>query len=153
MNMNMKMNSSRMNMTGQKLLAGLATTLLCSALTLLLSTGCRADNPASAAANAAGVYPLVSVNGNAVPCEVKHGETAMTIKSGAFTLNADGTCHSRMDLSAPARGEVSREVKATYTRQGNDLTMKWERAGTTKGQLAGDAFTMVNEGMTFVYRK
>jgi hypothetical protein len=45
------------------------------------------------------------------------------------------------------------EVKATYTREGPKLTMKWQGAGTTIGTVEGDIFTMNNEGMVFAYRK
>jgi hypothetical protein len=45
------------------------------------------------------------------------------------------------------------EVKATYTREGNKLTMKWQSGGMTIGTVEGDTFTMSNEGMVFVYRK
>jgi hypothetical protein len=48
---------------------------------------------------------------------------------------------------------ITREVKATYTRQGSKLTMQWEGAGMTTGTVEGDMFTMNNEGMVFSYRK
>jgi len=101
----------------------------------------------------AGNYTLVSVDGNKVPCIVQHGGATLNVKSGGFTINAEGTCSSRMVFSVIPGKEASREVKATYTRQGPKLTMKWEGAGTTSGTLEGDKFTMNNEGMIFVYRK
>jgi hypothetical protein len=48
---------------------------------------------------------------------------------------------------------MSREVKATYTRQGTQITMQWEGAGMTMGNVSGNTFTMTNEGMVFAYRK
>jgi hypothetical protein len=45
------------------------------------------------------------------------------------------------------------EVKATYTRDGQKLTMQWQGAGRTIGSVEGDTFTMNNEGMVFAYRK
>lgn len=74
----------------------------------------------------------------------------MTIKSGQFVINADGTCSSRMvleGLDAPI------ERSATYTRAGSDLTMKWQGFGMTVGSVTGDTFTMNNEGMLLAYRK
>ena len=43
--------------------------------------------------------------------------------------------------------------RPTYTRQGTKLTMKWEGAGITMGNVESNTFTMDNEGMVFVYRK
>ncbi|HVO52758.1 MAG TPA: hypothetical protein VMV60_17315 [Thermoanaerobaculia bacterium] len=94
----------------------------------------------------------MSVDGNAVPATVRHGAT-LTVKSGVFIINADGTCSSKLVFSPPSGGDITREVKATYTRQRPTLTMKWEGAGTATGTVEGDTFTMNNEGMVFTYRK
>lgn len=131
--------------------AGLSTVL---GLTLLLLPGCSNNgNAATNGADIVGVYNLVSVDGKSLPCDLAHGGTAMTIRSGGFTINADGTCRSLTTFSVPGRGDASREAKATYSRKGDTLTMKWDRAGMTKGQVSGDSFTMVNEGIKFEYRK
>jgi hypothetical protein len=111
------------------------------------------DAKAEADNNLAGTYALVSVDGKKVPCALQHEGQSPTIKSGSFIINADGTCSSKVDFSLPGRGDSSREVKATYTRQGSELTMRWQGAGTTKGTVEGDSFTMNNEGMVFAYRK
>jgi hypothetical protein len=100
--------------------------------------------------NPAGTYALVTVDGNKVPCAVEHEGHKMTIQSGGFTINPDGTCSSKMTL---AGRDAAIEVKATYTREGQKLTMKWQGAGMTTGTVEGDTFTMNNEGMVFAYRK
>lgn len=58
-----------------------------------------------------------------------------------------------MIFSVPPHKDTNREVKATYTQKGAELTMQWERAGMTKGQINGNQFTMTNEGMVLSYRK
>ncbi len=136
-------------------------TLLACLLPLFMVMACvgckpetsKPETKAAAEPNPVGNYTLVSVDGNQVPCEVKHEGATMTIKSGAFVINADGTCSSKMVFSVASRGEASREVKATYTREGSKLTMKWEGAGMTTGTVEGDTFTMNNEGMVLAYRK
>lgn len=150
---------------------GLPFGALLSALTLaLMGTGCgpaapkssgdAASNPAAeakspaAASKAAvepfGTYALVSVDGKKVPCTVTHEGQAMTIQSGSFIVNRDGTCLSKIALG----GEDSTpEVKATFKQEGATLTMQWEGAGTTTGTLDGNTFKMTNEGMALVYRK
>jgi len=100
--------------------------------------------------NPVGTYALVTVDGNKVPCTVQHEGHTMTIKSGVFIINADGTCSSKMFL---AGRDAAIEVKAAYTREGPKLTMQWQGAGMTIGTVEGDKFTMDNEGMVFVYKK
>ena len=126
--------------------------LIITSLTLAW-TGCKNKTDGNASLNPSGVYALVGVDGKSVPCDMAHEGTALTIKSGAFTITADGHCSSQITFSVPSRGDMSREVKATYTRQGSELTMQWEGAGTTLGSVNGSAFTMTNEGMVFAYRK
>ena len=116
-------------------------------------TGCEQAANVAAEVNPAGTYALVSVDGKAVPCTVQHEGRALTVKSGTFIINRDGTCSSKVSFSPPSGGDVLREVKASYTRQGAKLTMKWEGAGTTTGTVEGDTFTMNNEGMIFAYRR
>jgi hypothetical protein len=118
-----------------------------------VGAGCKPEPKATAGLDPVGTYVLVSIDGNKVPCTIKHGEAALNIKSGTFAIQADGTCSSKMAFSVESRGDADREVKATYTRQGSQLTMKWEGAGTTVGTVEGTTFTMNNEGMVLVYTK
>jgi hypothetical protein len=119
----------------------------------LLWAGCKQEAQGPADIDPAGTYTLASVDGKAVPCVVQHEGHELTIQSGTFIIHADGTCSSKMVFTAPSGAEGNREVKATYTRQGSKLTMKWEGAGTTTGTVDGDNFTMENEGMILAYRK
>jgi hypothetical protein len=126
---------------------------LLALLLLFASTGCKNETRAATAINAAGVYTLVSVDGKNVPCSLTHEGVAMIVKSGSFIINTDGSCISHSVFAVPPHQDINREVKATYTQQGAELTMRWQGAGTTKGQINGDEFTMNNEGMIFSYRK
>ncbi|MBC8868389.1 MAG: hypothetical protein H8E44_03175 [Planctomycetes bacterium] len=100
-----------------------------------------------------GVYTLVTVNGSKLPAKVSHGDVAIQVRSGTFTINADGTCSSRVVFGSPSGADVTRKVNATYTREGAKLNMQWEGAGKTAGAFEGDSFTMNNEGMVFAYKK
>jgi hypothetical protein len=120
---------------------------------VMIGAGCKHEVKATADTNPAGTYTLVSVDGNKVPCNVQHEGHALAIKSGSFLINADGTCSSTMVFSPPSHGEVTNVVKATYTREGQKLTMKWQGAGMTTGAVEGDTFAMNNEGMVLAYRK
>ena len=122
-------------------------------LLLLLLTGCQHEPGRAAIINPAGVYTLVSVDGQAVPCDLTHEGVAMTVKAGTFTINRDGTCRSLSTFAVPPHPDVHRDVQATYTQQGAELTMRWPGAGVTKGRINGDQFNLNNEGMSFCYRK
>lgn len=124
---------------------------LFTATLLLAATGCKPG--AEANTDPTGVYTLVKVDGQNVPCGLTHEGVTLTVKSGAFTLTADGHCRSQMTFSVPQRGDMSRDVNATYTRQGEELTMQWEGAGTTLGNVHGNTFTMTNENMVLAYQK
>jgi hypothetical protein len=130
----------------------LALSLL-ALLLLQLLTGCKNATPTNAEINPAGFYTLVAVDGRAVPCRLTHEGMVMIVKSGTFTINGDGTCRSLSTFSVPPNPDIHREVKAIYTQNGAELAMRWEGAGTTKGQVNGNEFTMNNEGMVFSYRK
>lgn len=126
---------------------------LISTFLVLAGTGCKHEAGGNANLDPTGVYALISVDGQNLPCNLSHEGASPTIKSGVFTINADGHCSSQITFSLPERGDMSREVRATYTSQGAELTMQWEGAGMTMGKVNGNSFTMTNEGMVFAYRK
>jgi len=120
---------------------------------MLAATGCKPAADVSANPDPVGVYTLASVDGKSVPCELVHEGVTLTIKSGVFTINPDGTCRSQMAFTVPAHGDQSTDMKATCRRQGAELTMKWQGAGRTLGNVHGNLFTMTNEDMVLAYRK
>jgi hypothetical protein len=149
----MKANSYESSGERQRSTRRLVQSRLLPLVIALAWTAGQQNIKAASETSLAGNYTLVSVDGKKVPCAVQHEGTSLTVKSGGFTIKPEGTCSSKMVFSVVPGQEASREVKATYTRQGSKLTMKWEGAGTTSGTIEGDTFTMNNEGMIFVYRK
>lgn len=101
----------------------------------------------------AGIYDLTAVDGVEVPTTVSHGVVEVQVRSGTFTIKADGTCASKISFGQVGNPAAEREVTATYTREGARLVMKWRGAGMTTGTVEGDVFKMTNEGMVFTYRK
>ena len=127
---------------------------LCFLLTAgLLLSACKPEAKVAEGGDPTGDYVLVSVNGNKVPASVSHDGNALQVRSGSFTIKADGTCSTKTVFVPPTGTEATREVSATYTKEGSKLTMQWQGAGTTTGTVEGNTFTMDNEGMVFVYRK
>jgi len=125
---------------------------------LLLAVGlflsaCKQDAKVANGKDPTGVYTLVTVNGNKVSATVSHDGGALQVRSGTFTINADGTCSSKLVFAPPSGAESSVDVSATYTREGSRINMQWKGAGTTTGTIDGNTFTMENEGMVFAYKK
>jgi hypothetical protein len=149
----MKIKFNKSNFKPQSAMPHFLGLSLVAALLLLGGTGCKKETSTSANIDPTGVYALVSVDGKSLPCSLTHEGAAPTIKSGVFTIKADSNCSSVITFSLPEKEDMSREVKATYTRQGTQITMQWEGAGATMGNVSGNTFTMTNEGMVFAYRK
>ena len=139
----------------------------CALTACVLLSGCkRAETPrpatpapsptavdASKLPDIAGSYTLVSINGTPLPFTVTHEGPGIQVTSGTFTIRPDGTCATVTAFVMPSGQAQSREVSATYTRDGSKLTMQWQGAGVTNGTIEGDTFTMDNEGQLFLYRK
>jgi len=149
----MKTQPNKSNLKLQNAMPYFPGLCLIAAFLVLAGTGCKNEAAANANLDPTGVYALVSVDGNSLPCNLTHEGASPTIKSEVFTIKADGNCSSQITFSVPERGDMSREVKATYTRQGAELTMRWKGTGMTMGNVNGNTFTMTNEGMVFAYRK
>jgi len=141
--------------------------ILCALAACVLLSGCRraetprpatpASPPAAADAaklpDIAGSYTLVSINGTPLPFTVTHEGPGIQVTSGTFTIRPDDTCASVVAFLMPSGQAQSREVSATYTRDGSKLTMQWQGAGVTICTVEGDTFTMDNEGQLFLYRR
>jgi hypothetical protein len=149
----MKTELNKPNLKLQSAMSHFLGPCLISAFLVLAGTGCKSETSSNANLDPTGVYALVSVDGKSLPCSLFHEGASPTIKSGVFTIKADGNCSSQITFSMPERGDMSREVKATYTSQGAELTMQWEGAGMTMGHVNGNTFIMTNEGTVFAYRK
>jgi len=137
--------------------------ILCALAASVLLASCKREEtprpatpaPSPAAADAAklpeisGAYTLVSINGKTLPFTVTHEGPGIQVTSGTFTIRPDGTCTSVVAFLVPSGQAQSRDVSATYTRDGSRLTMQWQGAGVTNGTIEGDTFTMDNEGQLF----
>jgi len=113
----------------------------------------RPPQPTPDMAEIAGTYALVRVDGKEIPATVLHEGAALEVRSGSFTFGVDGTCRTVTVFVPPSGREATREVTATYAKDGTKLTMWWNGAGVTTGTIDGRQFTMDNHGMLFVYRR
>lgn len=132
----------------------LSSMFLPAMLSLVACQGAsRTPRPTPDMAEVAGTYALVSVDANPLPATVNHGGTALEVRSGSFTIGADGRCSSTTVFLPPSGRETVREVHAVFAKDGATLTMWWEGAGTTTGAVDGNTFTLHNEGLLFLYRR
>lgn len=125
----------------------------CLLILVVFLGACRQEPSGAKGSDLTGTYTLLTVNGTQVPTTVAHDGVNLQVRSGSFSLNADGTCSTKTVFVPPSGAETTREASATYTRDGSKLTMRWQGAGMTTGTLASSVFTMNNEGMVLVYRK
>ena len=125
----------------------------CLLLLVVLLSACKKEAIVTEQPELTGTYALITVNGTKVPATVSHDGANLQVRSGSFTFKADGTCGTKTIFVPQSGTEATREASATYTRDGSKLTMRWQAAGTTDGTVAGNTFTMTNEGMVLVYQK
>ncbi len=121
-------------------------------LAAALAAGCAGPRPAPRS-EWVGRYQLVSVDGQPVPCTVKHQGRAIGVQGGGFVIEANGNCRSEVNFTDPSGRSLRRVVEATGRPDGETLRMKWKGAGVTTGTVQGDEFVMHNEGMVFSYRR
>ena len=142
---------------GDRVVIGIVALGLAALAALPLACETRLDSAPdgkAAAADVAGTYTLVTVDGHAIPYAPMHqGQRAPTIVSSTLTLDEGGRFESKMSYGKPDGGEFSRDFKGTYVRKGSELVMTWEGAGRTTVTIDGGTLTMNNEGMLFVYEK
>jgi hypothetical protein len=119
----------------------------------LAGAGYESESRANTDFKPAEIFTLVSIDGKPVPCVLTRAGANMTVKSGVFTINSDGTCISKAILAITPFSDGNRVVKGTYKRKGTKLTMKWAGAGVTTGIVESNTFTINDEGMVFIYRK
>lgn len=137
----------------------LAAGFLASGCTHATPRPASSEPPASARADApgtrdiTGTYALVSINDHSLPFVMTNEPPGVRVTGGSFTISADGTCGSTIAYVMPSGQSGSRDVRATWIRDGSRLTMTWQGAGTTTGTVEGDRFSMKNEGQEFTYRR
>lgn len=121
-------------------------------LVVLAAAACGKSSTAAATADEIGTYSLVSVNGAAVPCNITEGSVTARITAGSLTFSSGGTV--RVVTSFTVNGQQQgTDVSGTYTRAGSAFTMHYTNGGANTGTLSGTSFTMMNEGMAWVYAR
>ncbi len=100
-----------------------------------------------------GEYALVATNGNKLPADITLEGTTLKVRSGTLTLNADGTCTSETIFITPPGDEVTRQGKATYTKEGSKLDILWKGDVASVGTIEGNTLSVDGGGMLLEYKK
>lgn len=143
-----KAGPAQTNHTPRIIALGVLALLLLGAL-----TRGHAQSANRSATDPVGLYTLSSVDGKPVPCTINHEGRVMEVLSGTFIISTNNQITSVMTVSVGDRKNIRIETHATFKLKNSELSMKWKNAGTTKGGVVGQTFTMTNEGMVYLYQR
>ena len=133
-----------------------------AALATLLAVACGDGGPADPAPSISGTYVLHTIDGQALPLDLVDSESGdqMTVHSGSMTLTDAGTFTMTEAVRFSSGGsalELSLTGSGTYTRNGATLTFNMvdEEEGPTSftATISGNTVSMVDDGVTFVFRR
>jgi hypothetical protein len=129
--------------------------LLILALAILSSLlpGCGKNAGPANSSDPTGTYTLATIDGKKLPFTPHLGAPAPEFRSGAITLEADGTFTSKMNYRLPEGKETTRTSTGGYTKEGSSLKLQWKGAGVTTATLEGNTLTIDDEGLRCAYRK
>lgn len=101
-----------------------------------------------------GTYALLSLNGIALPTSISEGSIQIEVTSGALTIGVGNTVRTSTTFRpGPGAAPVTNEVSGTYSIQGSTLSISYSNGGRSTATLNGGALQMVNEGVTWLYRR
>jgi hypothetical protein len=133
----------------------LAATVLVLAVTLAAcgdSTG-----PGLGLATPTGTYTLHTVNGNPLPYTVDEGDGfTLVIVSDAFTLQNGGRFSESFTLRVTENGITTTESGSgtgVWTITGTAITLTFDDGPAVSGTLSGGVMTLVDSGVSLVYRR
>ena len=129
--------------------------LVASAIATVCGCGSGSSGPTGPTTRSeAGVYTLVSLNGQALPTSVAEGGRQIEVVSGTLTLGSDHTVRvSTSYRLSPGAAPATNEVSGTYSIQGDALTFSYSNGGRNSGTLDGDTLRVTNEGVVWTYRR
>ncbi|HJU72752.1 MAG TPA: hypothetical protein VJ717_03330 [Gemmatimonadaceae bacterium] len=131
------------------------------ALTLALLAGCGDDDSTGPDEGIAGVYTLLTINGQQLPVVVQQqGSDRAEITQGSVTINENGTFTDVTQVRFTISGQVSNDTETasgTWTRTGSTLQFSpTSPSGSTPYTMTWDGddrLTQVFQGFTLVYER
>ena len=105
-----------------------------------------------------GTYTLQTINGTALPYTVDDGAgTVVVILSDAFTLQDGGRFTETFSLRVTENGTTTTETNTNagaWTLAGTAVRLTFDVDGlSVSGTLSGGVLTIVDEGLSLVYRR
>jgi hypothetical protein len=113
----------------------------------LFLSACKQESKVAAGSDPTGVYALVSVSGNKVPATITHDGVALQVRSGTFTIKADGTCSTKTAFVPPPGPENTLEVRASGCSQPSSVTAMYRRCQSRRPLSTGTRPALPNRRM------
>jgi hypothetical protein len=128
--------------------------VISAAAVTALSSGCT---PVTSPLDLAGTYTLKTVNGAVLPYQIPQvGPTSVVALNDEFTLTPDGTYAESGQEQVTTAGIVSISPlidAGDFTRRNDALTLESLLFGARPATVSGTTLTLVQNGLTLVYRK
>ena len=126
-----------------------------------LLTACGDDDDATGTGGTSifGTYALQTIAGTSLPAVLLEvPDFKIEVTAGSVRLNSDNTYSISISLRLTDAGTVTTETETgagTYTASGS--TIQFSEPGTGEGpftgSISGNTLTIIDEGVTFVFRK
>lgn len=135
----------------------LAATILLLAAATLPACG-DSTGPGLGLGTPTGTYTLRTINGSALPFTVDDGAgTVVVILSDAFALQDGGRFTETFSLRVTENGTTTTETNTNagaWTLAGTAVRLTFDVDGlSVSGTLSGGVLTIVDEGLSLVYRR
>ena len=119
-----------------------------------LFVGCGGD--ATGPEAVAGNYTLRTVNGQDLPVVIVQVlDEKIEVTAGSWRINSDNTFSTSLTLATTTGGTTTSETgsnNGTYTLSGSAITFTFPDASTSSGSISGNTLTVIDEGLSLVFR-
>ena len=123
-----------------------------------LLTACGSDSSTQPTSNTiAGSWALQTVNGSTLPFTYsQQGANKAEVLSDVATVDAHGAYTQITQVRLTINGQVTTQSLSdagTYTLNGTALTLKSNDGSSVTASLSGSTFTLVIDGVAYIYKK
>ena len=105
----------------------------------------------------AGNYTLRTIDGQDLPAVILQVlNDKVEVTAGSLRINSDLTFSSSLTAAATTSGTTTSATDTqtgTYTLNGTAITLRFQDASTSTGSITGNTLTVIDEGLSLVYRK
>ena len=122
---------------------------------LIVLSGCGGD--ATGPESVAGNYTLRTINGQNLPFVVVQVLVdKIEVTAGSVRLNSDKTFSSSLTLATTDGGTTTSATETqtgTYALNGTAITLVFQASSPSSGSISGNTLTIIDEGLSWVFKK